>query len=128
MTIALLGIDLAKNVFALHGVDTADRACLVRPSVRHDQLLEMVAQLPPCTIGMEACSGARHWARQFARFGHTLRLMAAKFVVPYRLSGRRGKNDAADATAMHGFALVYDSAKPCSRGFTFTPSWQQNAA
>ena len=80
MTIAFLGIDLAKNVFALHGVDATGRACLVRPSVRRDQLLESVAKLPPCTIGMEACSGAHHWARQFADFGHTVRLMAPKFV------------------------------------------------
>lgn len=100
MTIAFLGIDLAKNVFALHGVDATGRACLVRPSVRRDQLLESVAKLPPCTIGMEACSGAHHWARQFADFGHTVRLMAPKFVAPYRMSGRRGKNDAADAAAI----------------------------
>lgn len=99
-TIVFLGIDLAKNVFALHGVDATGRACLVRPSVRRDQLLEIVAKLSPCTIGMEACSGAHHWARQFANFGHTIRLMAPKFVVPYRLSGRRGKNDAADAAAI----------------------------
>ena len=88
MTIAFLGIDLAKNVFALHGVDATGRACLVRPSVRRDQLLESVAKLPPCTIGMEACSGAHHWARQFAGFGHAVRLMVPKFVVPYRMSGR----------------------------------------
>ena len=49
---------------------------------------------------MEACSGAHHWAREFAKFGHTVRLMAPKFVVPYRLSGKRGKNDAADAAAI----------------------------
>jgi transposase len=73
---------------------------LVRPSVRRDQLLELVAKLPPCTIGMEACSGAHHWARQFTVFGHTVRLMAPKFVAPYRMSGRRGKNDAADAAAI----------------------------
>ena len=97
MAIVFLGIDLAKNVFALHGVDAAGRASLVRPVVRRDQLLEMVAKLSPCTIGMEACSGAHHWARQFLAFGHTVRLMAPKFVVPYRMSGKRGKNDAADA-------------------------------
>ena len=100
MTIVFLGIDLAKNVFALHGVDQAGRAALVRPLVRRDQLLEAVFKLPPCTIGMEACSGAHHWARLFERFGHTVRLMAPKFVAPYRMSGRRGKNDAADAAAI----------------------------
>lgn len=66
-THALTTNQIAKNVFALHGVDAADRACLVRPSVRRDQLLEMVAKLPPCTIGMEACSGAHNWARHVGR-------------------------------------------------------------
>jgi transposase len=73
---------------------------LVRPSVARGKLLELVAALPPCLIGMEACSGAHHWARLFAGQGHTVRLMAPKFVVPYRLSGKRGKNDAADAAAI----------------------------
>jgi transposase len=100
MTILFVGIDLAKSVFALHGVDEIGKPALVRPSVRRDQLLEMVAKLPPCTLGMEACSGAHHWARQFAAFGHTVRLIAPKFVVPYRMSGKRGKNDAADAAAI----------------------------
>jgi transposase len=100
MSIVTLGINLAKNVFALHGVDATGRAILVRPSVARGKLLELVASLPPCLIGMEACSGAHHWARLFAQHGHTVRLMAPKFVVPYRLSGKRGKNDAADAAAI----------------------------
>jgi len=100
MAIVTLGIDLAKNVFALHGVDATGRAMLVRPSVARGKLLELVASLPPCLIGMEACSGAHHWARLFAAHGHTVRLMAPKFVVPYRLSGKRGKTDAADAAAI----------------------------
>ncbi len=100
MTMVFVGIDLAKNVFALHGVDEAGKTVLVRPVVRRDQLMEAVAKLPPCTIGMEACSGAHHWARQFERFGHRCRLMAPKFVAPYRMSGKRGKNDAADAAAI----------------------------
>lgn len=100
MAIVTVGIDLAKNVFAVHGVDASGGAALVRPSVPRGKLLELVASLPPCLIGMEACSGAHHWARQFARFGHTVRLMAPKFVAPYRLSGKRGKNDAADAAAI----------------------------
>lgn len=100
MAIVTVGVDLAKNVFAVHGVDASGKPVLVRPSVPRGKLLELVASLPPCLIGMEACSGAHHWARQFARFGHTVRLMAPKFVVPYRLSGKRGKNDAADAQAI----------------------------
>src|SRR6185369_7807302 len=82
------------------GVDATGRAMLVRPSVARGKLLELVASLPPCLIGMEACSGAHHWARLFAAHGHTVRLMAPKFVVPYRLSGKRGKTDAADAAAI----------------------------
>jgi len=100
MTIIVLGIDLAKSVFALHGVGQSGKPELVRPRVGRDQRLELVAALPPCLIGMEACSGAHHWARQFQALGHTVRLMAPKFVAPYRLSGRRGKNDAADAAAI----------------------------
>lgn len=100
MTIVTLGIDLAKNVFALHGVDATGKVVLQRPSVPRGKLLEAVAALPPCLIGMEACSGAHHWARLFQAHGHTVRLIAPKFVAPYRLSGKRGKNDAADAAAI----------------------------
>jgi transposase len=100
MTIIAIGIDLAKNVFAVHGVDETGKAALVRPSVKRDALLELIAKQPPCVIGMEACSGAHYWARQFQAYGHTVRLIAAKFVAPYRLSGRKGKNDAADAQAI----------------------------
>lgn len=60
----------------------------------------MDAQRPPCLIGMEACSGAHHWARLFQGYGHTFRLMAPKFVTPYRMRGKRGKNDAADTAAI----------------------------
>ena len=100
MTIIAVGIDLAKHVFAVHGVDEAGRAALVRPSVARDKLVELIATLPPCLIGMEACTGAHHWARLFVQHGHTVRLIAPKFVTPYRLSGKRGKNDAADAQAI----------------------------
>ena len=100
MAIVTVGIDLAKNVFAVHGVGVAGKAELVRPEVPRAKLLELIAHLPPCLIGMEACSGAHHWAREFTNFGHTVRLMAPKFVAPYRMSGKRGKNDAADAAAI----------------------------
>ncbi|MDP3172170.1 MAG: IS110 family transposase [Polaromonas sp.] len=100
MAIVTVGIDLAKNVFAVHGVDETGKPALVRPVVKRAALLELIAKLAPCLIGMEACSGAHHWAREFAKFGHTCRLMAPKFVTPYRLSGKQGKNDAADAQAI----------------------------
>lgn len=100
MAIVFVGIDLAKNVFALHGVDERGKPVLVRSSVARVKLHALIASLPACTIGMEACSGAHHWARLFIALGHTVRLIAPKFVAPYRLSGRRGKTDAADAAAI----------------------------
>ncbi len=100
MAIVTIGIDLAKNVFAVHGVNEAGKPVLIKPTVARGKLLELIASLPPCTIGMEACSGAHHWARLFMAHGHTVRLMASKFVAPYRLSGKQGKNDAADAAAI----------------------------
>lgn len=60
--VTTIGIDLAKQVFALHGVDATGKAVLIKPKVMRDQLAEMIAQLPPCLIGMEACTGAHHWA------------------------------------------------------------------
>ena len=67
MAIVCVGIDLAKNVFAVHGINEAGRPELVRPAVPRDKLLALVSALPPCVIGMEACSGAHHWARQIGR-------------------------------------------------------------
>jgi len=100
MGIVYVGVDLAKNVFAVHGVDEAGRPALVRPAVPRARLHELIASLPPCTVAMEACTGAHHWARLFAGHGHSVRLIAPKFVAPYRMSGARGKTDAADAAAI----------------------------
>ncbi len=100
MAIVTVGIDLAKNVFALHGVNETGHLELRRPSVARAKLNALVGSLPPCTIAMEACTGAHHWARLFSQSGHTVKLMAPKLVAPYRMSGKRGKNDAADAAAI----------------------------
>ena len=94
--VTTVGIDLAKNVFSLHGVDGQGRA-VWRRTVRRGRLLGVVAQLPRCRIGMEACSGAHQWAREFQALGHEVKLMAPKFVIPYR---RGGKNDGNDAEAI----------------------------
>jgi transposase len=91
--VSTLGIDLAKNTFSVHGVD-AQGAVALRRTVSRNKLAELVAQLPACLIGMEACSGAHEWARRFGSFGHTVRLMAPKFVAPYRKSGKNDGNDA----------------------------------
>ena len=82
MTILYAGIDLAKNIFALHGVAAGGAVVLRQPRVARAKLHELVATLPPCTIGIEACSGAHHWGRLFAAHGHTVKLMAPKLVVP----------------------------------------------
>lgn len=100
MTITTVGIDLAKNVFAVHAVGRPGLPELKRPEVRRGKLLELVASWPPCLIGMETCSGAHYWAREFEKLGHRVRLMAPKFVAPYRKAGPRGKNDANDAEAI----------------------------
>ena len=85
--ITTVGIDLAKNVFSLHGVNAAGKTVLKR-TVRRGELAQAVALLPPCVIGMEACSGSHAWARRFGALGHTVKLMAPAFVVPYRKSGK----------------------------------------
>src|SRR4051794_33888889 len=98
--ILYVGIDLAKNVFAVHGVDEHGKAVLVRPSVSRAKLHDLIASLPPCTVAMEACSGAHHWGRLFQQHGHCVKLMAPKLVAPYGMTGKRSKNDAADAAAI----------------------------
>jgi transposase len=100
MTILTVGIDIAKNVFALHGVNEVGKAELIRPAVPRDKLHEQIAALAPCVIGMEARSGARQWARLFQASGHPVRLIVPKFITPYRMTGKRGKNYAADAAAI----------------------------
>lgn len=82
MSIMTVGIDLAKNVFAVHGVDENRKVALIKPKVTREQLLPMIVQLPPCLIGMEVCSGAHYWARLFREYGHSVKLIAPKFVTP----------------------------------------------
>lgn len=91
-----VAIDLAKNSFNLPGVDRHGHVVL-RKTLSRSTLLEFISQLPPCTIGMEACSGAHYWARQFQQLGHSPRIMAPRFVAPYR---KGGKNDGNDAEAI----------------------------
>lgn len=91
--VSTVGIDLAKNLFSVHGID-AKGAVVVRRTIPRGKLSELIAQLPQCLIGMEACSGAHEWARRFATFGHIVKLMAPKFVAPYRKSGKNDGNDA----------------------------------
>lgn len=110
MAIVTLGINLAKNVFAVHGVDELGNVVLVKPRIMCDQLVAAIAQLPPCLIGMEACSGTHHWARNFQQYGHVVKLMAPKLISAYRMSGRQGKNDAANAAAI-GEAVTHPNMR-----------------
>jgi len=96
MKIRILGIDLAKNVFSVHGVDGRGKTVLHR-ELRRRQLLPFMRQLQPCLVGMEACGGAHYWAREMAKLGHEVRLMSPQFVRPYVKSN---KNDARDAEAI----------------------------
>lgn len=91
--ITTMGIDLAKNVFQLHGVDAAGKP-VVRREVRRVHLMKVIAQLEPCLIGIEACGSAHYWARRFAEHGHQVRLMSPQFVRPYRKSDKNDRNDA----------------------------------
>lgn len=96
MTITTIGIDLAKNLFQIHGVDEHGHARLKKKLTR-SQVAICFANLPPCLIGMEACGSSHFWARKLQGFGHTVKLMAPQFVKPYV---KTNKNDAADAAAI----------------------------
>ena len=91
-----IGIDLAKTVFQVHGVDAAG-AAVVKRKLRRGQVLEVFARLDPCLVGMEACAGAHYWARELTALGHEVRIMPPSHVKPYV---KRGKTDAADAEAI----------------------------
>lgn len=96
MDVSVLGIDLAKSVFQLHGVDRRGKAVLSKRLSR-SQLPVVVANLPKCLVGMEACASAHYWARELQKLGHEVRLMSPQFVKPYVKSN---KNDRADAEAI----------------------------
>ena len=96
MDISTIGLDLAKSVFQIHGVD-ASGAVVIRKVLRRSQVLPFFAKLSPCLVGMEACGTSHHWARQLMKFGHEVRLMPPAYVKPYV---KRGKTDANDAEAI----------------------------
>jgi transposase len=104
MSTAFIGLDLAKSVFQVHGVDAQGKV-VVTKRLRRDAVLAFFANLPVCVVGMEACAGSHFWAREIARLGHTVRLMAPQYVKPYV---KRQKNDRADAEA-----ICEESIKMC---------------
>jgi transposase len=96
MEITTIGLDIAKRVFQAHGADATGKAVL-RRKLQRAEVLAFFASLPPCLVGIEACSTAHHWAREIRALGHDVRLMPASYVKPYV---KRGKTDAADAEAI----------------------------
>ena len=96
MMLTTIGLDLAKNVFQVHGTDERGKAIL-RKSLKRAEVVRFFANLPACLIGMEACASAHFWARKLIGLGHTVRLMAPQFVKPYV---KTNKNDARDAEAI----------------------------
>lgn len=96
MRISVIGLNLAKHVFQVHGIDS-DGKIVVRKKMRRGEVLEFFAGLDPCLVGMEACATGHYWAREIAALGHQVRLISPSYVKPYV---KRQKNDAADAEAI----------------------------
>ena len=96
MQITTIGLDIAKNMFQVHGIDAAEKV-VVRKQLRRGQVTKFFEAVPPCLVGMEACATAHYWARELTKLGHQVRLMPAKDVKAYV---KRNKNDAADAEAI----------------------------
>ena len=96
MEVKTIGLDLAKNIFQVHGVDAAGEVRITKRLRRH-QLREFFAGLQPCLVGIEACPTAHYWGRELKSLGHDVRLIPPQYVKPYV---RRNKNDAADAAAI----------------------------
>jgi len=96
MDISTIGLDLAKTVFQVHGID-ASGAVAIRKTLRRSQVLPFFAKLRPCLVGMEACGTSHHWARELVKLGHEVKLMPPAYVKPYV---KRGKTDANDAEAI----------------------------
>jgi len=94
--VTTIGLDLAKNVFQVHGVDGSGRT-MIRRQLRRGQVLPFFKKLPPCLVGMEACATSHYWAREIRELGHEVRMMPARYVKPYV---KRNKNDMADAEAI----------------------------
>jgi transposase len=96
MQTTTIGLDIAKNVFQVHGID-AEEKVVVLEQLRRGQIIRFFEELPPCLVKLEACATSRYWARELTKLGHEVRLMPARDVRDYV---KRNKNDAADAKAI----------------------------
>jgi transposase len=94
MTVATIGIDLAKTVFQVHGADQSGKAIL-KKRLKRDKLLPFLANLPACLVGLEACGGSNYWAREIKALGHDVRLISPQYVKPYVKTNKNDYNDAA---------------------------------
>ncbi len=117
MNITTLGIDIAKNVFQLHGTNERGKVTL-KKRLRRNQLLAFMAKLPPCLVGMEACGGAHYWARKFQAYGHTVKLIAPQYVKPYVKTNKNDYNDAEGINEAVG--------RPSMRFVGIKALWQQD--
>jgi hypothetical protein len=95
-TVTTIGLDIAKSVFQVHGIDAAGQV-VIRRQLKRRYVLAFFEKLPPCLIGIEACASSHHWSRELQALGHTVRLMPPAYVKPYV---KRQKNDATDAEAI----------------------------
>ena len=95
-TVTTIGLDIAKSVFQVHGID-AEGGAVIRRQLKRRHVVAFFQKLPPCLVGIEACASSHHWSRELRALGHTVRLMPAAYVKPYV---KRQKNDAADAEAI----------------------------
>jgi len=115
--VAILGIDIAKTVFQLHG-NTAQGKCVMKKKLSRKKLPKTIANMPACKIFMEACGGANYWARKFCKYGHEVQLISPQFVKPY-LKGN--KHDASDAEA-----IAEAGSRPSMRFVPIKETWQQD--
>ena len=95
-TITTIGLDIAKSVFQVHGIDAEDKV-IIRQQLKRRYVLAFFQKLAPCLVGIEACASSHHWSRELQALGHTVRLMPPAYVKPYV---KRQKNDATDAEAI----------------------------
>jgi transposase len=113
----VLGIDLAKEKFQLHGNNSQGRTIMTK-QINRSKLLQFVANTPSCLVAMEACGGANYWAREFQKFGHEVKLISPQYVKPYV---KTNKNDAADAEA-----IAEAATRPNMRFVSIKQTWQQD--